>query len=133
MENQESGRASLSLSLTLGKSEVGSVVGISARTVSWKLVHAPEELPPSIKLGRRVVWLRGSVEAWLKAQEIKQRAALGLPLIDADALAAERDREESLAGVRNASARADQAVQAKVKRGPGRPPKLRAAMVGGAA
>lgn len=33
----------------------------------------PETLPPSFKLGGKVVWLRSTVDAWFREQEREQR------------------------------------------------------------
>ncbi len=35
-----------------------------SRTTAWRLVRA-EKMPPPIKLGSRIFWLRADLDAWL--------------------------------------------------------------------
>ncbi len=49
--------------------ELEELTGTPASTFYYWALQDQGEGPPSIKLGRRRVWKRSSVRAWLEAQE----------------------------------------------------------------
>lgn len=53
----------------LNAAELEQLTGVPASTFRyWALSGSPEG-PPSVKLGRRRVWSRAKVEAWLAERE----------------------------------------------------------------
>lgn len=70
-------------SMTLGPLELARVLGFELTTVKRLSSQAPGRLPPAVHLGSgrlrsRRVWLRATVEAWLKAREV-EGASLQIP------------------------------------------------------
>lgn len=100
-------------SMTLGPLELARVLGFELATLKRLSSQAPGRLPPAIRLGAgqvrsRRVWLRATVEAWLK-----QREQAGADVMAAPTQIAPVARQERL----------ERAAPAPGKRGRGRPRK----------
>lgn len=58
--------------------KLSTVTGIPKSTFRWWATQTPDQGPPSFSLGRRRVWRRSAVLAWIEDQERKtsNRASL---------------------------------------------------------
>lgn len=57
--------APLAARLTFNAAELAAALGVDERTV-WRKA-ASDELPPSVRVGRRRLWSKTAVDAWLAA------------------------------------------------------------------
>jgi prophage regulatory protein len=55
--------------LFMNSTELEALTGIPGSTFRYWATQQPDKGPPSFKLGKRRVWRRTAVEAWLEAQE----------------------------------------------------------------
>jgi predicted DNA-binding transcriptional regulator AlpA len=51
--------------LLIGDREAAALVGVSR--AHWHRLRAAGKLPPSIRLGRKVLWRRVEIELWIQA------------------------------------------------------------------
>ncbi|MEA3502185.1 MAG: hypothetical protein U9R47_05370 [Actinomycetota bacterium] len=55
--------------------DLAEIYRTTAKGIYGRRCRHPETLPPSFKLGGKVVWLRSTVDAWFKEQESEQMNA----------------------------------------------------------
>jgi len=52
--------------------DLSGLLGITPQSLYTRRSRVPASLPPAIRLGRRLVWRRSTVEGWLRELERKQ-------------------------------------------------------------
>jgi predicted DNA-binding transcriptional regulator AlpA len=60
------------MSILLDVSDLAAIYKTTAKGIYGRRCRCPETLPPSFKLGGKVVWLRSTVDTWLEEQERAQ-------------------------------------------------------------
>lgn len=56
--------------------DLAEIYKTTAKGIYTRRSRSPETLPPSFKLGGKVVWLRSTVDSWFKEQERVQVEAI---------------------------------------------------------
>lgn len=51
--------------ITIGAKELAQILGLAELTVKRKISSEPRSLPPSVKIGRKHLWLPDTVREWL--------------------------------------------------------------------
>lgn len=72
--------------ISLNREELANALGISESTLMRWESQEPDRLPPSVKIGRKRVYLVESLLSWLKAAEVQSKPPAELKTVLTESL-----------------------------------------------